>query len=498
MPTSDIMSDYMSLRGYIFQRLDGTVASEERRKAIGHFNAPESPDFAFLLSTRAGGLGINLETADTVIIFDSDWNPQNDLQAMARAHRIGQKNHVNVYRLVTKDTVEEDVLERAKRKMILEYAIINQMDTSGKNVGKKEAPKPQQFNKEDLSAILKFGAANLFKSAADQSKLESMDLDEIMTKGENFETETAPTGTSLGGEDFLQQFAAVQDVKADVTSWDEIIPLSERQRFDLDDKAPPAKTTPEGRRRAAHSAPKIMPDSKHLLDADDDDEYNVDGAKSSRKKKKKGLGQSNDRHDLDPSESKQRKSRSNELTIKHIRDIIRSIQHFGDIRQRYDTIVKYAKVDSKDQVAVLKFVDELTKMCEQALQENEEFITLKREAGEEITPAIRNKAVLVEFRQVNNINADTVVNRVKDLRLLHDGMLVLLPRIQGFTILNKLWCICACILQNFLLSGIPSIGIIRFPVSNHRRQRDGLVNGAKRRTTPCLSACGDTASVGGT
>lgn len=77
------------MRGYLFQRLDGTVASQERRKAIGHFNAPDSPDFAFLLSTRAGGLGINLETADTVIIFDSDWNPQNDLQAMARAHRIG-------------------------------------------------------------------------------------------------------------------------------------------------------------------------------------------------------------------------------------------------------------------------------------------------------------------------------------------------------------------------------------------------------------------------
>ena len=66
----DIMSDYMSARGYIFQRLDGTVSSDLRKKAIAHFNAPDSPDFAFLLSTRAGGLGINLETADTVIIFD--------------------------------------------------------------------------------------------------------------------------------------------------------------------------------------------------------------------------------------------------------------------------------------------------------------------------------------------------------------------------------------------------------------------------------------------
>lgn len=66
----DILSDYMSLRGYQHQRLDGMVASEARKKSIAHFNAPGSPDFAFLLSTRAGGLGINLETADTVIIFD--------------------------------------------------------------------------------------------------------------------------------------------------------------------------------------------------------------------------------------------------------------------------------------------------------------------------------------------------------------------------------------------------------------------------------------------
>jgi chromodomain-helicase-DNA-binding protein 1 len=76
----DILTDYMMLRGYTFQRLDGSIGSEARKKSIEHFNAPNSPDFAFLLSTRAGGLGINLDTADTVIIFDSDWNPQNDLQ----------------------------------------------------------------------------------------------------------------------------------------------------------------------------------------------------------------------------------------------------------------------------------------------------------------------------------------------------------------------------------------------------------------------------------
>ena len=84
----DILGDYLSIKGFNFQRLDGTVPSAQRRISIDHFNSEGSNDFVFLLSTRAGGLGINLMTADTVIIFDSDWNPQADLQAMARAHRL--------------------------------------------------------------------------------------------------------------------------------------------------------------------------------------------------------------------------------------------------------------------------------------------------------------------------------------------------------------------------------------------------------------------------
>ncbi|ONM60448.1 Protein CHROMATIN REMODELING 5, partial [Zea mays] len=108
----DILAEYLSLRGFQFQRLDGSTRADLRHQAMEHFNAPGSDDFCFLLSTRAGGLGINLATADTVIIFDSDWNPQNDLQAMSRAHRIGQQETVNIYRFVTCKSVEEDILER--------------------------------------------------------------------------------------------------------------------------------------------------------------------------------------------------------------------------------------------------------------------------------------------------------------------------------------------------------------------------------------------------
>lgn len=101
----DIMQDYLSGRGYTYQRLDGSMSRASRQMAMESFNAENSKDFCFLLSTRAGGLGINLSTADTVIIFDSDWNPQNDLQAESRAHRIGQTKVVNIYRLLSKGTV---------------------------------------------------------------------------------------------------------------------------------------------------------------------------------------------------------------------------------------------------------------------------------------------------------------------------------------------------------------------------------------------------------
>ena len=85
----DVLSEYMEIRRFPFQRLDGGIKGDTRKNAIDHFNAPDSKDFCFLLSTRAGGLGINLVAADTCIIFDSDWNPQADLQAQDRCHRIG-------------------------------------------------------------------------------------------------------------------------------------------------------------------------------------------------------------------------------------------------------------------------------------------------------------------------------------------------------------------------------------------------------------------------
>ncbi|CAK8538681.1 unnamed protein product [Lathyrus sativus] len=190
----DILAQYLSLRGFQFQRLDGSTKSEVRQQAMEHFNAPGSDDFCFLLSTRAGGLGINLATADTVIIFDSDWNPQNDLQAMSRAHRIGQQDVVNIYRFVTSKSVEEDILERAKKKMVLDHLVIQKLNAEGR-LEKKEAKKGgSYFDKNELSAILRFGAEELFKEERNdeesKKRLLSMNIDEILERAEKVEEKT--------------------------------------------------------------------------------------------------------------------------------------------------------------------------------------------------------------------------------------------------------------------------------------------------------------------
>ncbi|XP_015124257.1 chromodomain-helicase-DNA-binding protein Mi-2 homolog isoform X4 [Diachasma alloeum] len=149
----DILEDYLEGEGYKYERIDGNITGTQRQEAIDRFNAPGAQQFVFLLSTRAGGLGINLATADTVIIYDSDWNPHNDIQAFSRAHRIGQANKVMIYRFVTRNSVEERVTQVAKRKMMLTHLVVRP------GMGGKGA----NFSKQELDDILRFGTEELFK-----------------------------------------------------------------------------------------------------------------------------------------------------------------------------------------------------------------------------------------------------------------------------------------------------------------------------------------------
>merc|ERR1712083_616879 len=149
----DLLEDFLEGEHYKYERIDGGITGTLRQDAIDRFNAPDAEQFVFLLSTRAGGLGINLYTADTVIIYDSDWNPHNDIQALSRAHRIGQKNKVMIYRFVTRNTVEERVTQVTKKKMMLTHLVVQPgMNGKGANLSKK-----------DIDDILKFGTEELFK-----------------------------------------------------------------------------------------------------------------------------------------------------------------------------------------------------------------------------------------------------------------------------------------------------------------------------------------------
>lgn len=420
----DIIGDFMQLRGYIFQRLDGTVASDKRRRAIDHFNAPDSPDFAFLLSTRAGGLGINLATADTVIIFDSDWNPQNDLQAMARAHRLNSKFHVSVFRFLTKDTVEEDVIERAKRKIVLEYAIINQMDTSGSSFASSTQAaaqaRAQQPSKEELGQLLKFGAQSLFKEddSGQQKKLDDMDLDDILTHADAIDTEGPGGGASAGGEAFLQQFAQVSDFKTDV-KWEDIIPIEDRRKAEEEERQraveEAAQASLTSRRKAAEKAgeqskAQAAAAGQHRDSMSPSPDPDQGGGK-------KGAGGA-------PAPRRKMKTaaeKSMELKDRDIRTLLRGLHKWGDPERRYDEMIEEARLPGKNRAVVMQAVRELMKICTAAVDEHNAMMQSMMAKGEDVAK-LRQKAVLVKFQGVDKINAETTELRYNCLRLLTDAL----------------------------------------------------------------------------
>ncbi|KAE8654547.1 CHD3-type chromatin-remodeling factor PICKLE [Hibiscus syriacus] len=152
----DLLEDYCTYKNWQYERIDGKVGGAERQIRIDRFNAKNSSRFCFLLSTRAGGLGINLATADTVIIYDSDWNPHADLQAMARAHRLGQTNKVMIYRLITRGSIEERMMQMTKKKMVLEHLVVGRL-------------KAQNMNQEELDDIIRYGSKELFADENDEA-----------------------------------------------------------------------------------------------------------------------------------------------------------------------------------------------------------------------------------------------------------------------------------------------------------------------------------------
>jgi len=197
--TLDHVQDFLAWRGHAHERLDGTTKAALRQAAIDRFSDPASDCFVFLLSTRAGGVGINLTAADTVVLFDSDWNPQNDVQAMARSHRIGQTKRVRVFRLVARNTYEAELVQSANRKLGLERALRQQggsseagcwlRDSEGGDKGPRDAA--------ELERLLRAGARDIFLSderGEDFQRFDESDIEQILAGGTLVRHDSAAAG----------------------------------------------------------------------------------------------------------------------------------------------------------------------------------------------------------------------------------------------------------------------------------------------------------------
>jgi chromodomain-helicase-DNA-binding protein 1 len=401
----DLLAEYMEYRGFTFQRLDGTIAAGPRRLAIDHFNAPDSNDFAFILSTRAGGLGINLMTADTVILFDSDWNPQADLQAMARAHRIGQTRPVSVYRLVSKDTIEEEVLERARNKLLLEFITI-QRGVTDKEASELQSKMARAVGEpsgtDDISRILKRRGQKMFEQTGNQKKLEQLDIDSVLADAELHQTEQAESLQADGGEEFLKAFEFV-DIKVDDLSWDDIIPKDKLQEIKEEEKRKADE------RYLAEVIEQNQP-RKRNLPADERDEREERKAKRRARAQVNADAEESDSADADPKRP---------LVEKEYRNLLRAFLRYGDIDDCPEELLREARLEGRDKDTVRAALREVTDKAAALVKEDTEKLEAMEQEGKVPTKK-EKKAVLFESHGVKRLNAYTIVERPAEMRMIRE------------------------------------------------------------------------------
>eukprot|EP00698_Gefionella_okellyi_P011980 TRINITY_DN3200_c0_g1_i1.p1 TRINITY_DN3200_c0_g1~~TRINITY_DN3200_c0_g1_i1.p1 ORF type:complete len:1376 (-),score=314.16 TRINITY_DN3200_c0_g1_i1:537-4664(-) len=201
----DILEDYCKWRGHRYLRLDGSTALARRRYEVALFNKESSTHNVYLISTRAGGLGINLQTADTVIMYDSDWNPQVDKQAQDRVHRIGQTKPVSIYRLVCKGTCEERILHFAQHKLLLGELVL-------RDDGTEIDAADQKIDTRKLLDMIGFGAAGVLADTADPDDTDKT-IDAIFASSRQHDTsmDKAVDSSEESPEQDEQQAASVED-----------------------------------------------------------------------------------------------------------------------------------------------------------------------------------------------------------------------------------------------------------------------------------------------
>jgi superfamily II DNA or RNA helicase len=243
-----MMEDFMDGLGLQHLRLDGTLGSLAKQTVIDKFNAPDSTTFALLLSTRAGGVGINLATADTVIIMDPDFNPHQDIQAISRAHRIGQKKKVLVFQLMTRGSAEERIVQIGKKKMALDHILIERMEAD-------------EADGQDLESVLRFGAEALFKDDDSHDiQYDAASVDLLLDRSQMEDTQTGNDKSAESSFGFARVWAneagtledglgggSEDETHANPSTWDRI--LEERARQAALDDAERVMTFGRGKRQ---------------------------------------------------------------------------------------------------------------------------------------------------------------------------------------------------------------------------------------------------------
>eukprot|EP01129_Flabellula_baltica_P012836 TRINITY_DN5859_c0_g2_i2.p1 TRINITY_DN5859_c0_g2~~TRINITY_DN5859_c0_g2_i2.p1 ORF type:complete len:1191 (-),score=312.01 TRINITY_DN5859_c0_g2_i2:660-4232(-) len=215
----DIIEDFMNMRDFSYERLDGSVNRIDRQNAIDRFNYYDD-SFAFLLSTKAGGLGLNLTAANTVIIYDSDWNPQNDLQAMARCHRIGQTKNVAIYRFLTSGTYESKMFDVASKKLGLNNALLGNAFGSKKNVN---------LEADDVENLLKNGVYDLYQMNEEEEKekenvMMDEDIESILSRASTLTYEEGKPKFTFSNVSFVPEVNTADVGIDDSDFWAKVLP----------------------------------------------------------------------------------------------------------------------------------------------------------------------------------------------------------------------------------------------------------------------------------
>ncbi|DAZ94104.1 TPA: hypothetical protein N0F65_007938 [Lagenidium giganteum] len=310
----DIIEDYLRYVGYVYERLDGNIRGNDRQAAVDRFVKPEYNRFVMLLSTKAGGLGLNLTAADTVIIFDSDWNPQNDLQAQARAHRIGQTHSVKIYRLITRKTYEMHMFHKASLKLGLDKAVLthmrreNEEQKEGKT-GKTKKSKAQES--KEIDELLKRGAYDVFRDedeAAEQFC--AADIDSILQRSSQIVQYEQQARSSFSKASFVSATTSDDVDIDDPDFWKKAVGLTEP------DVAESADNLPMQRKRTRVS----RFGTSGQIDSDGEEEENERKEKEAEKERER---------EKEEREKAEEKKEPRDWTLNGRDRLQRALMHFG-------------------------------------------------------------------------------------------------------------------------------------------------------------------------